>query len=300
MKLPELAYSKWEDSKDTLHLWLQIVGKIRMALSPEKCHWWHVTLYVSPRGLTTRTIPYSDYVFEMEFDFLRDLFVVSTSKGDTRSFDLKQKSVAQFYAGVFEILNDLGIRADIHPVPYDTISTIPFAQDKSHASYDGDAVREYWQALVFVDSVLNEFQSRFTGKESPVHLFWHSGDMAYARFSGRRGPEMEGARISDQNAYSHEVIAVGFWAGDPTFQEAAFYSYTYPAPDGIDQQPLEPAGAMWVEKNNSPLAVLRYADVRAADDPREAVLKFAESAYRAGATLAKWELDEFKYEPYRK
>ncbi len=290
-----LPYEEWRPTKETLHLWCQIVGKIRMATHPKLNHWWHVTLYVSPRGLTTGTIPYGGASFELEFDFFDHQLVLRTSEGDIRRIPLPGLSVAQFYQAVFQSLAQSGIRVEILPHPYQHASKVPFADDQQHAAYDRAWVERYWRTLSQINGILREFSGRFLGKQTPVHLFWHSFDLALTRFSGHPAPPLEAASVSDSEAYSHEVISFGFWSGDDTLPEAAFYSYTYPEPLGLADQALSPTSAVWVPRSNNHLAILPYRELLAAADPKSLVLEFLESAYQAGARLAGWPIEDFAH-----
>lgn len=295
---PPLPLTAWESTKDTLHLYLQIVGKIRLALAPRKNHWWFITLYVTKRGLATSAIHYKNYCFEIEFDFLDHELAVSTSRGDTRKFDLYDGlTVAQFYQQLFQILNELDIKVGIKEKPYDNKSKEPFAECVNYASYDTDYVHRFWVILVQVDMVFKEFSGRFYGKVSPTQLYWHHMDLTVTRFSGRRAPALQGGTLADRDAYSHEVISAGFWAGDDNVRDPAFYCYTYPAPAAIDQEPLAPASASWVDNNGSPMALLMYDDLRKEPDPKAALLAFLESSYQAGAKLAGWDIEELTVQP---
>lgn len=297
---PPLPYNEWVQTLDTLHLYCQIVGKIRLELTPEKNHWWNVPLYVTPYGLTTGTIPHQELSFEIDFDFVKHQVCLCASTGEDQYIDLKDGlSVASLYQQVFDALKKIGVEVNILAEPYETISKIPFAKDEEHKSYDKEYVERFWHILLQVHNLMYDFSSRFYGKATPVHMFWHSFDLAYTRFSGKRGPEMKGGKVSDRNAYSHEVISVGFWPGDPEFPEAAFYSYTYPAPEGLNRTELKPAEALWAEKNGSPMAVLRYQDILQKEDPQAAIMEFFESAYQAGAKLAHWDIQELTYHPFR-
>jgi hypothetical protein len=289
LELPPLPLDEWEDSKDTLHLFVQIVGKVRLRLHPKLNHWWHVTLYVSPRGLTTRAIPYGGASFEIAFDLIEHVLRITTSRDEERSFPIDSLSVAQFYERLFAALAELGIEALILARPYEHKSQIPFAEDHEHEAYDRERVQRYWRILVGVNNTLETFRSRFLGKRTPVHLFWHSFDLALTRFSGRPAPEMTGGSASDREAYSHEVISVGFWAGDQNLRAPALYSYTYPEPDGLKAEPLRPASASWIDQRGSAMALLMYDDLRAERDPRAALLDFFQSAYEAGAKRAGWD-----------
>jgi hypothetical protein len=289
LELPALPLEEWEDSKDTLHLFVQIVGKVRLRLHPKLNHWWHVTLYVSPRGLTTRAIPYGGASFEIALDLIEHALHIATSHGEARSFPIDSLSVAQFYERLFGALAELGIEARILARPYEHKSQIPFAKDDQHKAYDRERVQRYWRILVEVGNTLETFRGRFLGKSTPVHLFWHSFDLTLTRFSGRPAPEMTGGSASDREAYSHEVISFGFWAGDQNLRAPAFYSYTYPEPEGLKSEPLRPAAASWIDQRGSALALLIYDDLRAGPDPRAALLDFFQSAYEAGARRAGWD-----------
>lgn len=286
----------WRPTKNTLHLYLQIVGKIRLAMHPRVNHWWHVPLYVTPRGLSTRTIPHHGENFEIEFDLKQHRLVMSTSDGRVEDFGLYDGlTVADFYASVFANLAKLRIRPEIKAEPYEAPSTTPFAADYENHSYDEDYVERFYKILVAVDDIFEEFRGRFCGKSTPVHLFWHSFDLALTRFSGKPAPPMPGANMVTREAYSHEVISFGFWFGDDnpgSVAAPAFYSYTAPGPEGLITETLRPDGSFWTPDGG--MALLMYEDVRKAEDPREAVLEFLESAYQAGANRVGWDSDNFK------
>lgn len=292
---PDIPLDAWRPTKNTLHLYLQIVGKIRLAMHPPVNHWWHVPLYVSPRGLTTRAIPHRGGSFEIEFDFKDHKLVLRTSDGRVEDFALYDElTVADFYSSVMVNLAKLGIEPKIKAEPYDTISTTPFADDVEHKSYDKEYIARAHQTLVAVDDILEEFRGRFTGKSTPVHLFWHSFDLALTRFSGKKAPPIKGANMVTREAYSHEVISFGFWFGDDKSVPApAFYSYTAPEPAGLTEEPLQPATASWNTEKGA-MALLMYDDARNSADPRKTVLDFLESAYRAGATRAGWDVGSFR------
>ena len=294
--LPPLPLDEWRDTKDTLHLFVQVVGKVRLALHPWRNHWWHAALYVSPVGLTTHAIPYGDRVLEIDFDFAERALTAATSDGGRDSFALPGLSVKDFYERTLELLHRLEIEVEIKPTPYGVPMDEPFTVDATHASYDREYVERFYRALVFAHNVLQEFAGRFGGKASPVHLFWHSLDLAYTRFSGRRAPELPDADAVTREAYSHEVISFGFWAGDDRIPFPAFYSYTAPAPDGLTETPLRPATAYW-QAEGGPLALLPYDVVRTAADPAATLLDFFESAYEAGAKLAAWDVDALRAGP---
>jgi Family of unknown function (DUF5996) len=226
--LPPLPLEEWESTKETLHLWLQIVGKVRLGIAPPQNHWWHSPLYVDTRGLTTRRLRSNDVDFDVSFDLVDHALVVRTSRGDVDFFPLRHGlSVADFYERFMTILAERGIRAEIKPGPYEVRTTTPFAEDTGHASYDREAVARFWEALRWIDWTLQEFAGWFCGKTSPVHVFWHGFDIAVTRFLGRRAPERPQADRVTQEAYSHEVISFGFWPGDEKVREPAFYSYTF-------------------------------------------------------------------------
>jgi len=283
---PALPVAQWQATRDTLHMWTQIVGKVRLALAPKINHWWEVPLYVTARGLGTSPIPYHDDAFEMEFDFIDHELTIETSSGDFKALDLSPKSVAEFYAETMAALETLGIRVKIWPMPVEIPNPIRFDQDRVHASYDPEFAHRFWRVLLSADAVFKEFRAPFLGKCSPVHFFWGSFDLAVTRFSGRRAPERPGADAMTREAYSHEVSSVGFWPGTGDL-DAVFYSYTAPEPAGFAQAPVVPAAAGY----NTQLSefMLSYEAVRTSASPREAVLKFAQSTYEAGANLGKWD-----------
>ena len=289
MTLPPLPLAGWEATKDTLHLWAQIVGKVRMASSPPRNHWWHATLFVDVRGLTTGPIPTPTGVtFRIDFDFVDHRLVVGTSGGAVESFPLEGLSVAGFDERLHATLAQLGIDVAIREVPFGIPVTTPFPDDTEHASYDPDAVERFFLALSWTRWVFEEFAGWYCGKTSPVQVFWHSFDLAVTRFSGKRASAMPDADRVTQEAYSHEVISFGFWAGDQRVREPTYYSYTAPEPTRLREQPLAPAAARWLEQDGGSLAVLPYDAVRTATDPKATLLTFLESAYQAGATAAGW------------
>jgi Family of unknown function (DUF5996) len=299
-QFPEMPLEAWRPTKDTLHLYLQIVGKIRLAMHPRINHWWHVPFYVSPRGLTTRAIPYSGGNFEIEFDFKDHALRMSTSDGGCEDFALYDGlTVADFYSSVFANLAKLGIEPKIWAVPYEGPSKLPFAKNTENKSYDKKYIEQFHQILVAVDDILEEFRGRFIGKSTPVHLFWHSFDLALTRFSGKPAPVREGAGVVESEAYSHEVIGFGFWFGDDNVPAPAFYSYTAPEPGGLTEEPLSPLAAKWVESGGAHLALLMYDDIRTTENPREKVLEFLESAYQAGAKRAGWPVEQFQIKPLK-
>jgi hypothetical protein len=292
MTLPELHLADWRPTKDTLHLYAQIVGKIRLATSAPRNHWWNVPLYVDVRGLTTRRLHHGGTTFEITFDFVDHALVVRTADGRMRSFELGEGlPVAVFDERLHAALRDLGVDVQIVERPFGVPMTTPFPQDVDHGSWDREAIGRFGRVLDWSDSVLEEFSGWFNGKTSPVHLFWHSLDLAVTRFSGRAGVAIDGDAVT-REAYSHELISFGFWPGDDTVGDAAYYSYTAPEPEGIREQPL--AVGSWIEFGAGSLAVLPYETVRTASDPRTTLLAFCQSAYEAGARLTGWDTSGFE------
>jgi hypothetical protein len=289
---PPLPYREWQPTKETLHRYAQIVGKIRMSLVPFRNHWWHVTLYVSTRGVTTGPMPYGDLSVEIELDLIEHRVRVLASDGREAGFALRDRTpCAQFYSELFRSLDDVGVQVSINAKPFDLGDSPAFADDLQHDSYDANAVERWWRILRLTDHTLARLASGFSGKSSPVHLFWHSFDLAHSRYSGRPAPPIEGADPVNAEAYSREVIAFGWWPGDDrTTPFPAFYSYTSPEPNGLRTKPLSPVEAQWQDMGNSSLAILPYDVVREAADPAAALLGFYESAYHAGATAADWDL----------
>ena len=290
--LPELSLTSWEATKETLHLWTQIVGKIRMVSSPPRNHWWHVTLFVDVRGLTTRRMhSTSGVTFEIVFDFVDHRLVVLTNDGRVESFELVDGlSVAAFDEKLHGVLDRLGIDVPIRESPFGVPTTTPFPDDREHASYDRDAVERFWRILDWSDYVFEEFSGWYCGKTSPVQLFWHSLDLAVTRFGGKRAPRLPDADPVTQEAYSHEVVSFGFWAGDQNVREPTYYSYTAPEPAGLRDRPLRPDEAFWADQGAGSLARLPYETVRTAADPKAMLLDFLESAYQAGAGAAGWDV----------
>ncbi|MBA3711940.1 MAG: hypothetical protein H0W76_05740 [Pyrinomonadaceae bacterium] len=289
---PSLLLEEWQETYATLHMWTQVVGKIRLVQSPAMNHWWQVPLYVTARGLTTSAIPYEAKTFEMDFDFIDHKLFINVSDGTTQSIALAPRSVADFYREVMERLRALGLNIKIYTTPVEVPDPIPFTEDHAHASYDAEYANCFWRILVRTDNVFKEFRSRFVGKCSPVHFFWGSFDLAVTRFSGRRAPEREGADAITREAYSHEVISHGFWPGGGEVKGPAFYSYTAPEPPGLKDAPISPPQAFYSREVSEFL--LMYEDVRHADSPEETVLQFLQSTYEAGANLAKWERAELE------
>jgi Family of unknown function (DUF5996) len=292
--LPKLALDEWEDTKQTLHLWLQIVGKVRLASTAPRNHWWHAPLYLDVRGLTTRRMrTKSGVVFEIRFDFIDHRLVIATNAGQVETFGLADGlSVAEFDEDLHGALHRLGIAVTITETPYRLATETPFPEDGEHAAYDRGAVERFWQILDWSDGVLEEFAGWYCGKTSPVHLFWHGLDLTVTRFSQKRATAAPGGNVVDRETYTHEVISFGFWAGDDKVREATYYSYTFPEPAGLREQPLRPGEALWAEEGRSPAALLPYEAVRAAADPRAALLAFLESTYQAGASTAGWDVGD--------
>jgi hypothetical protein len=285
---PPLPYAEWEPTKQTLHRYTQIVGKIRMALMPFRNHWWHATLLPATRGLTTGPMPYGDRDVEIAFDFLDHRLGIATSDGQERALELgRRPACADFYRELFDALRDLGVDVEIHAEPYDLGDSPAFPADQINATYDTDAVTRFWRILTSTEHVLGQLASSFNGKASPIHLFWHSLDLAHARYSGRAAPGPASTDPVTAEAYSHEVIAFGFWPGDNRRTPyPAFYSYIAPEPDRLTAETLEPAAAEWQNTGSGSLAVLPYDALRKTPDPSGTLLAFFESAYRAGATRA--------------
>ncbi len=289
---PALPLEAWQDTRDTLHMWTQIVGKVRLALSPYINHWWQVPLYVTARGLSTSAIPYHHGIFEAEFDFLSHNLIIRTREGLSRSIPLAPRSVADFYKEFMAALRSLGIDVKIWRMPVEIPNPIAFDQDVQHASYDPEYASRFWRILVLVDTIFQEFRSGFIGKNSPVHFFWGSFDLAVTRFSGRRAPEREGADSVTREAYSHEVISAGFWPGGGDLKGAAFYAYAAPEPAGYAQAAVRPGKAFYHPQMKE--FFLMYDDVRLDPSPRSALLEFLQSTYEAGANLAKWDRAELE------
>jgi hypothetical protein len=289
---PSLPLNEWKDTYETLHLWTQIVGKIRLSQMPWINHSWHVPLYVSTRGLTTSSIPYGLRTFQIDFDFIDHKLLLLTSDGETRSLALKPQSVASFHDELFRALEELDLSITIHPKPNELENPIPFAEDHEHASYDAESVNRFWRVLVQSDRVLSEFRARFIGKCSPVHFFWGSFDLAVTRFSGRPAPAHLGGipNLPDwvvREAYSHEVSSCGFWPGGGPHPFPLFYSYAYPEPDGFKTSAVRPEGAFYSEEMRE--FILPYDDVRNADSPDAVLMEFLQSTYEAAAQQASWD-----------
>jgi hypothetical protein len=285
---PRLRVADWAETKDTLHMWLQIVGKVRMAHAPSVNHWWHVTLYPTARGLGTSAIPYKNTVFDLEFDFIEQILRISEG-GRRREIALAPKPVAQFYAETMAALAGLGIETTIHAVPNEVEQAIPFAEDQTHHVYDGEAARLFWRQLLQASRVMGEFRSGFVGKASPVHFFWGAMDLAYTRFSGRTAPPHPGGAPNCppsvmREGYSHELSSCGFWPGGGA--EGAFYAYAYPEPPGYADRAVLPEAASYDRAMGEFL--LPYEAVAGSPDPDRTLLDFLRSTYRAASDLGHW------------
>ncbi len=290
---PELILEEWQDTLATLHMWTQIVGKIRLKQTPLVNHWWNTPLYVTARGLTTSPMPYQDRVFEIYFDFIDHKLRIDCSDGALTTLDLRPQTVANFYNELMTTLHSLGIDVKFWTMPVEVPSpfsavreAIPFDKDQVHKSYDGEYVNRFWRALVSIDDVFKQFRTRFIGKVSPVHFWWGSFDHAVTRFSGRPAPPREGADKITVEAYSHEVISHGFWPGGNGFQ-AAFYAYAAPEPKGFGDAKVKPEAAFYAKDVSE--FFLPYDAVRQSSSPESALMDFCESTYEAGANLASWD-----------
>lgn len=289
---PALPLAQWEDTRATLHLWTQIVGKVRLALAPMVNHWWQAPLYVSARGLTTSAIPYAGGVVELTFDFQDEVLRIRTSAGASRAVALAPRTVADFHGDVLSTLLDVGVRAHITRTPVEMENVIPFDEDETHASFDAEAARRFWRVLIDVDRVLNEFRGGFIGKCSPVHFWWGSFDIAVTRFSGRTAPQHPGGipNVADyvmQEAYSHECMSVGWWPGGGLVPEPAFYAYSYPEPDGCSAAQVSPSAAYYHPEMRE--WILPYEAARTAQDPDAEVMSFLESTYGTVARFGNWD-----------
>jgi hypothetical protein len=291
---PDLPYERWKDTYATLHRWTQIVGKIRFVQSPWLNHSWHVPLYVNARGLTTSSIPYRDRVFDLSFDFVDHALVLRVSDGIERRLPLRPRTVADFYAAVMAMLDEVGLAVRIDRIPNEIADATPFDEDTAHSAYDAEYAQRFWRVLVQIDRVFSQFRTAFLGKCSPVHFFWGSFDFAVTRFSGRRAPPHPGGipHLADsvvREAYSHEVSSAGFWPGGRGVEYPVFYSYAYPEPPGFRETAVRPSAASF----NTALGefLLPYDAVRTAPDPDGALLEFLQSTYEAAADAAHWDRD---------
>lgn len=292
VRWPSIPVADWRDTRDTLHLYTQVIGKVRLANEPRLNHWWNVPLYVSARGLTTSLMPHpTGPAFQIDFDFLDHRLDITTVTGQRRSLNLVPRPVAEFYAATMSLLDELGVATHIWPMPVEIPDAIPFPDDQVHASYDPEAVQRFWLALVEIERVFKLFRTRFVGKSSPVHLFWGSLDVAHTRFSGRTAPPHPGGAPNCGphvmwEAYSHEVSSCGYWPGPPG-EEGVFYTYAYPEPPGFRDIAITPTGARWDDGLGE--FVLPYEHVRTAPDPDVLLLEFLQSTYEAAATTAAWD-----------
>jgi hypothetical protein len=285
--LPALPFDSWKETLATLHMWSQIIGKVRLKLSPLVNHWWNVPFYVTARGMTTSAMPYQQRGIEVRFDFIEHTLAIETSEGRVVTMALAPQSVAEFYEKFMAALAELGVSVKIWTMPREIPDPTPFEQDHIHSAYDREAVHKFWRILVWVDQVLKEFRAGFLGKASPVHFFWGSFDLAVTRFSGRVAPERPGADIITREAYSHEVSSAGFWPGGGDITGPAFYSYAAPEPLGFAEQRVRPQAAFYHPQMKEFL--LMYDDVRAAASPKTALMEFLQSTYDAAADLGKWD-----------
>jgi hypothetical protein len=289
---PSLPLHEWSATRDTLHMWLQIVGKVRLVQTPWINHSWHATLYVTSRGLTTSPIPHGSREFQIDLDFIDHRLSISTTEGGVETFPLEAQSVAAFYRRLIEALSRLDLPVRIVSTPNEVPEAIPFASDENHRSYDPDAVNRFWRMLVQAERVMRQFRARFRGKCSPIHLFWGAMDLAVTRFSGRPAPEHPGGipnlpdRIT-REAYSHEVSSCGFWSGTPPIDYPAFYAYAYPEPPGFAQARVRPDAAFYSPDFRE--FILPYDRVRESASPDDTLLDFLQSAYEAAADLGKWD-----------
>jgi Family of unknown function (DUF5996) len=286
---PDLPWNAWSETAETLHLWTQIVGKTRLALTPLQSHWWNVPLYVSARGLSTSAMAYGDDVLDIEFDFLEHELRMRLGSGRNASIALRPLTVAQFYREYKQCLASLGISVNLWPMPVEVQNPIRFDLDSQHGAYDHEYANRFWRVLIQAERVFRAWAPGFLGKVSPIHFFWGSFDLAVTRFSGRTAPPRAGADPIQREAYSHEVISAGFWPGNGGYGKAAFYCYAAPVPEGLAEIKISPDVATWDEKLGE--YVFSYDDVRLQASPEEALLAFLENAYSAAASAAKWDRD---------
>jgi hypothetical protein len=294
MEWPAFNSPAWPDTYATLHMWTQIVGKIKLKLTPPVNHWWGAALQLSARGLTTLAMPYQSASLEMTFDFCAHELQIRVNDARMKIVKLEPKSVADFYAETMGALAELGVVVKIWPMPVEIPSPIRFTDDTAHKSYDKAAASIWWHAMTRSAAVMNEFRAGFIGKSSPVHFWWGAFDMAVTRFNGRRAPERPGADAMTREAYSHEVISAGFWPGSGTLDEPAYYAYAAPAPEGFDTARVKPADAFYGDAGAGGEFFLKYEDVRTSASPRQALMEFLQSTYEAGATLGKWDRKELE------
>ena len=295
-KLPTLTFDEWTETRITVHLLLQILGKTRLKSTTRKNHWWYITLYVTPRGFGTYSIPINDGLdsFEMEFNIKRKAVIISRSSGEDIVLSLDNNpTIGDFYNGFMAELHGIGVYPKFIDKPFDVGIEKRFNEITEYHHYDWKYINIFWKLMLWNSNVFKEFSGRFYGKTCPVHIYWHHLDLVVTRFSGKKLPPMDkSARILEKESYSHEQISFGFWVGDTNVPEPMYYTYTYPSPVGIDEESLQPKGAFWQDSNGSPMGLLRYEDVKNSTNPRKALLDFLESAYQAGAKRAKWNIDE--------
>jgi hypothetical protein len=288
---PELPLAEWKDTYETLHMWTQIIGKIRLKLTPLENHWWNVTLYITPRGLTTSTMSHESQHFQIDFDFIAHLLKIETTVGSHKTIGLRSQSVAEFYQETIAALKSLGLSVNIWTTPSEVPDPIPFEQDRKHATYDPEYANRLWRILLEASRVFKDFRSRFIGKVSPVHFFWGGFDLAITRFSGRPAPAHPGtpygARFVDVEAYSHEVSSCGFWPGGGPVDKIVFYSYAYPEPQGFKNYPIQPPEAYYHADMGE--FILPYDEVRTSKSPDDTMLSFLQRTYEAAATCANWD-----------
>lgn len=284
---PALPWDEWKETAATLHMWTQIVGKTRLALTPLQNHWWNVPLYVTARGLGTSAMPYNDDVLDIEFDFVAHELHFRLGSGRAVSVRLRAQTVADFYKEYLGCLASLGVQVKIDPMPCELAHPIRFDLDTEHKSYDPEYAERFWHVLVLTEKVFRQFGTGFLGKVSPVHFFWGSFDLAVTRFSGRPAPPRNDADRIQREAYSHEVISAGFWPGNGGYGAAAFYCYAAPVPEGLAEAKVRPAAAGWDKTLGE--FIFRYEDVRAEASPEEALMEFLQSSYEAAANAAKWD-----------
>ena len=298
---PRLDFQEYKETVAVVHLWTQIIGKIRLRKMPWLNHSWHVSLYVSPRGFTTGSIPDDQGLFEIEFDFLNHLLHFRTSASGAK-IPLESQTVAEFYQQVFHQLDQLGIKADIHAAPNEMEPAIPFPEDQRPQTYDPDQMKKLWDAFVCIHKVFQRFRAGYIGKCSPVHLFWGAFDLAVTRFSGRSAPEHPGGMPNMplkvmQEAYSHEVSSAGFWPGGEDFPQPVFYSYCYPTPEDFSKQKVRPEAAFYSDEMGE--FFLSYSDVQSSDDPEVTLMGFLESTYKAAAVTGDWDPElEFDFSEF--
>jgi hypothetical protein len=288
---PALPLQEWQETYHNLHMWSQIIGKVRLELTENTNHWWNVPLYVNARGLTTSPIPYSNFIFEVQFDFIDHNLLIDRSDGVRKTIELVPRTVAEFYWEFMSALRSLGIEVAIYAKPVEVPNPIPFAEDRLYRAYDREAVERFWRILVSCDAVFKQFRARFLGKNSPVQFFWGSFDLAVTRFSGRRAPERPGADAITREAYSHEVISAGWWPGQGV-DGPAFYCYAAPAPEGLELKRVRPDAAYFHPELKE--FILMYDEVRKANSPGCMLLDFLQSTYEAAAELAHWNREELE------